>query len=160
MQQGPGGILLLVPTDLTASSCSGRQHPQLQGCSVSAGPKHRYHLKKIYLENCSLLCIKPAARKEAPKKPNGFQKQQQKIPPKSVSIITAKEFSQYRAPGDIKTPIMPGMVHPTWAHQYTTPPKHFRNSSFSDQGSWSSPLAYLGFFIHPFPKQLPCILSH
>lgn len=53
MQQGPGGIFLLIPRDFTASSCNGRQHPKLWGSSVSAVPKSSYSLKEIYLENYS-----------------------------------------------------------------------------------------------------------
>lgn len=49
------GIFLLIHKDFTASSHNGRQHPQLQGSSVSAGPKSSYSLKKFYLENCSQL---------------------------------------------------------------------------------------------------------
>lgn len=39
MQQGPGGIFLLIPKDFTASSCNGKQHPQLQVPRFQLAPR-------------------------------------------------------------------------------------------------------------------------
>lgn len=103
MQQRPGGILLLIPKDFTACRCNGRQHPQLWGSLVSAGPKHGYSLK-IYLSNCSQLACSTSCHEGSPNNPLDLKQNEtkpknkphtnNKIPPKSVFIVSAKEFKQ------------------------------------------------------------------
>lgn len=82
MQPGAGGIFLLIPKHFTASSCNGRQHPQLWGSSASVGPKSTYSLKKIYLENCSKLAYTTSCHEGSPKKLLGFKTKNTKNPPK------------------------------------------------------------------------------